>query len=34
MALQFGPQLLLLPLTGLAADIFNQRKLLMVNASD
>lgn len=30
MALQFGPQLLLLPLTGLAADLFNQRKLLMI----
>ena len=30
MALQFGPQLLLLPLTGLAADVFNQRKLLMI----
>ncbi|QDL39321.1 MFS transporter [Rhodoferax sediminis] len=30
MALQFGPQLLLLPWTGFAADHFNQRKLLMV----
>jgi len=30
MALQFGPQLLLLPWTGLAADHFNQRKLLIV----
>lgn len=30
MALQFGPQLLLLPWTGYAADHFNQRKLLMV----
>lgn len=30
MALQFGPQLLLLPVTGLAADIFNQRRLLMI----
>ena len=30
MALQFGPQLLLLPLTGFAADHFNQRRLLMV----
>ena len=30
MALQFGPQLLLLPLTGLAADLFDQRKLLMI----
>ena len=29
MALQFGPQLLLLPWTGLAADRLNQRKLLM-----
>jgi MFS family permease len=28
MALQFGPQLLLLPLTGYAADNFNRRKLL------
>ncbi|KPC54731.1 MFS transporter [Amantichitinum ursilacus] len=30
MALQFGPQLLLLPWTGSAADHYNQRKLLMV----
>jgi MFS family permease len=30
MALQFGPQMLLLPWTGLAADYFNQRKLLML----
>lgn len=30
MALQFGPQLLLLPLTGFAADHFNQRRLLLV----
>jgi MFS family permease len=30
MALQFGPQLLLLPWTGYAADHFNQRKLLMI----
>ena len=30
MALQFGPQLLLLPWTGFAADHFNQRKLLMI----
>lgn len=30
MACQFGPQLLLLPWTGFAADYFNQRKLLMV----
>jgi len=29
MALQFGPQMLLLPWTGLAADYFNQRRLLM-----
>jgi MFS family permease len=29
MALQFGPQLLLLPWTGFAADYFNQRKLLI-----
>jgi MFS family permease len=29
MALQFGPQLLFLPLTGFAADHLNQRKLLM-----
>ena len=29
MALQFGPQLLLLPLTGLVADRFDQRKILM-----
>jgi MFS family permease len=29
MSLQFGPQLLLVPWTGLAADRFNQRKLLM-----
>jgi MFS family permease len=30
MALQFGPQMLLLPWTGFAADHFNQRKLLIV----
>ena len=30
MALQFAPQLLLLPWTGFAADHFNQRRLLMV----
>ena len=30
MALQFGPSLVLLPLTGLAADRFDRRKLLMV----
>jgi MFS family permease len=29
MALQFGPQFLLLPLTGFAADHFNQRKMLI-----
>ena len=29
MSLQFGPQLVLLPWTGFAADYFNQRKLLM-----
>jgi len=29
MALQFGPQLLLLPWTGFVADHFNQRKLLI-----
>lgn len=29
MALQFGPQLVLLPFTGLAADRLNRRKLLM-----
>lgn len=29
MALQFGPQVLLLPVTGLAADRFDRRKLLM-----
>ena len=30
MALQFGPPLLLLPLTGLAADHLDRRKLLIV----
>jgi MFS family permease len=30
MALQWGPQLLLLPLTGFAADYLDRRKLLMV----
>jgi MFS family permease len=30
MALQFGPQLLLTPITGLAADRFDRRKLMMV----
>ncbi len=29
MALQFGPQILLLPLSGLVADRFDQRKVLM-----
>ena len=29
MALQFGPQFLLLPWTGFAADHFNQRRLLI-----
>src|SRR6202142_458830 len=30
MGLQFAPQMLLLPWSGLAADRFNQRKLLML----
>ena len=30
MALQFGPQLLLLPVTGLVADRFDQRRILMI----
>ncbi len=30
MALQFGPQLLLLPFTGLVADRFDRRKMLML----
>jgi MFS family permease len=30
MALQFGPQLLLTPITGLAADRFDRRRLMMV----
>ncbi len=30
MALQFGPSLLLLPVTGFAADYFDRRKLLLV----
>jgi MFS family permease len=30
MALQFGPQLLLLPWTGTAADVFNRRKVLLL----
>src|SRR5262249_44559375 len=33
MALQFGPQVLLLPLTGYAADHFNRRKLLFATQS-
>lgn len=33
MALQFGPQMLLLPLTGYAADHMDQRKLLMITQS-
>jgi MFS family permease len=33
MALQFGPQLLLLPWTGFAADHYNQRRLLMATQS-
>ena len=33
MSLQFGPQLLLLPFSGFAADHFNQRKLLIVTQS-
>jgi MFS family permease len=33
MALQFGPQLLLLPLTGFAADHLDRRKLLFVTQS-
>ncbi len=33
MALQFGPQLLLLPFTGSAADHFDRRKLLIVTQS-
>lgn len=33
MALQFGPQLLLLPVTGLAADRFDRRRVLMVTQS-
>lgn len=33
MALQFGPQLLLLPVTGMAADRFDRRRLLMVTQS-
>ncbi|WP_196832095.1 MFS transporter [Mycetocola sp. CAN_C7] len=30
MALQFGPQLLLVPITGLIADRFDRRKILMI----
>ena len=30
MALQFGPQLLLLPITGLVADRFDRRKVLLI----
>lgn len=33
MALQFGPQVLFLPLTGMAADRFDLRKLVMVTQS-
>jgi MFS family permease len=33
MALQFGPSLLLLPLTGYAADHFDRRRILMVSQS-
>ena len=33
MALQFGPSLLLLPFTGLAADTFDRRKLLLATQS-
>jgi MFS family permease len=33
MALQFGPQMVLLPLTGYAADHWDQRKLLMTTQS-
>jgi MFS family permease len=33
MALQFGPQVLLLPVTGYAADRFDRRKLLFVTQS-
>src|SRR3979411_674524 len=34
MALQFGPQLLLLPLTGFAADHLDRRKLLIATQAD
>ena len=33
LSLQFGPQLVLLPVTGLAADRFDRRRLLMVTQS-
>lgn len=33
MALQFGPQLLLLPFTGFAADHYNRHRLLMITQS-
>lgn len=33
MALQFGPQMLLLPVTGFAADHFDRRKLIFVTQS-
>src|SRR5271163_5240385 len=33
MALQFGPQVLFLPLTGFAADHFDRRKLLIATQS-
>lgn len=33
MALQFGPSLLLLPLTGLAADRFDRRRILIISQS-
>ena len=33
MALQFGPSLLLLPLTGLAADYFERRRVLLITHS-
>jgi MFS family permease len=33
MALQFGPQILFLPVTGFAADRFNRRKLLVLTQS-
>ena len=33
MALQFAPQLLLVPITGLIADRFERRKILMVTQS-